>query len=79
MYNHIWKESSAPTACRKMILIPIGVTPSQLVVKLLVSLDVYVLRQWYSNWGMCTPGGTQRHLRGYVKSHQQGRTTLINI
>jgi hypothetical protein len=25
------------------------------------------LRQWYSTWGTRTPGGTRRHLRGYVK------------
>jgi hypothetical protein len=23
--------------------------------------------QWYSTWGTRTPGGTRRHLRGYVK------------
>jgi hypothetical protein len=26
-----------------------------------------VLKQWYSTWGTRTPGGTRRHLRGYVK------------
>jgi hypothetical protein len=26
------------------------------------------LDQWYSTWGTCTPGGTQRHLRGYAKT-----------
>ena len=27
----------------------------------------YCLDQWYSTWGMRIPGGTRRHLRGYVK------------
>ena len=27
----------------------------------------YKLDQWYSTWGTRTPGGTRRHLRGYVK------------
>jgi hypothetical protein len=27
----------------------------------------FVLDQWYSTWGTRTPGGTRRHLRGYVK------------
>jgi hypothetical protein len=25
------------------------------------------VEQWYSTWGTCTPRGTGRHLRGYVK------------
>jgi hypothetical protein len=25
------------------------------------------LDQWYSTWGTRTPGGTRRHLKGYVK------------
>jgi hypothetical protein len=25
------------------------------------------VEQWYSTWGTRTPGGTRRHLRGYVK------------
>jgi hypothetical protein len=28
--------------------------------------EVHVLEQWYSTGGMRTPGGTRRHLRGYV-------------
>jgi hypothetical protein len=35
--------------------------------------------QWYSTWGMRTPGGTGRHLRGYVTFHQQVRTTYLII
>ena len=27
----------------------------------------YRLEQWYSTWGTRTPGGTRRHVRGYVK------------
>jgi hypothetical protein len=29
--------------------------------------DYNDLNQWYSTWGTRTPGGTRRHLRGYVK------------
>jgi hypothetical protein len=36
------------------------------------------LVQWYSTWGTCTPRGMPRHFRGYIKSHQQVRTILIN-
>jgi hypothetical protein len=38
----------------------------------------YALVQWYSTWGTRTPEGTLSHLRGYIKSHQRVRTTLIN-
>jgi hypothetical protein len=30
------------------------------------SLRNIALDQWYSTWGTLTPGGTRRHLRGYV-------------
>jgi hypothetical protein len=28
---------------------------------------LHQLGQWYSTWGTRIPGGTRRHLRGYVK------------
>jgi hypothetical protein len=34
--------------------------------------EYFALKQWYSTWGR------RRHIRGYVKSHQHVRTTLIN-
>jgi hypothetical protein len=33
------------------------------------------LDQWYSTWGTRTPGGTRRHLRGYVKSKKTKKKT----
>jgi hypothetical protein len=30
-------------------------------------VERYGLKQWYSTGGTRTPGGTRRHLRGYVK------------
>jgi hypothetical protein len=29
--------------------------------------DTHCIGQWYSTWDTRTPGGTGRHLRGYVK------------
>jgi hypothetical protein len=36
------------------------------------------LDQWYSTWGTRTPGGTRRHLRGYVKLKKNIYYFMIN-
>jgi hypothetical protein len=36
------------------------------------------LEQWFSTWGTRTPGGTRRHLRGYVKFKKYIHYFMIN-
>jgi hypothetical protein len=38
-----------------------------------------ILDQWYSTWGTRTPGGTRRHLRGYVKFKKNYNNIIIYL
>jgi hypothetical protein len=73
----ITKEHKTPFG-ENVIFVSDGSMVAFLVLFVLCAEVIYPPNQWYATWGMHTPGGTRRHLRGYVKSHQLVRTTLIN-
>jgi hypothetical protein len=42
-------------------------------------LTKHLIKQWYSNWGISTPGGTRKHFRGYVKLKKNKYYFMISI
>jgi hypothetical protein len=38
----------------------------------------WTLDQWHSTWGRHNPGGTRRHVRGYVKLKNKNYYFMIN-